>query len=58
MKRPLVSGRRISSFGRSISACGGGINAKFVLTGIRIQTPDGWRVAERHSSRREKALAP
>jgi hypothetical protein len=52
MKRPLASDSGISACGR------GGIKADFVLTGIRIETPDGWRVAERHSSPQEKALAP
>ena len=36
----------------------GGGSGDFVLTDIRMETPDGWRVAERHSSRQEKALAP
>jgi hypothetical protein len=44
MKRLFVSGH--------------GSSGDFVLTDIQMETPDGWRMAERHSSRQEKALAP
>jgi hypothetical protein len=33
------------------------VSGNSVLTDIWIGTPDGWRVAERHSSPQEKALA-